>query len=133
MTEAIVQPQQPAAQPSACAEPEPQLKTGQRYKCHTCHTILYESELVGEKKTCPDCGESFSHLQKMCRLDHCNCSHEITSGIAYCPECGMPVCKECGCHDVIQVSRVTGYMSTVQSWNNAKQAEFRDRIRYTAT
>ncbi len=127
MTEAVAQ-QQPT-QPIACAETKPETKTGQKYKCHTCHTILYESELVGDNKTCPECGEIFSHLQKMCKLDHCNCTHEVITKIAYCPECGMPICPECGCHDVVQISRVTGYLQDVSGWNAGKQQELKDRRR----
>jgi hypothetical protein len=69
-----------------------------KYKCHTCHLIIDETP-------CPVCGEE--HLVIMCPLDNCHCSHEIISGIAYCPLCGDPVCPECGSHDVGQISRVT--------------------------
>jgi hypothetical protein len=117
---------------TACAEIKPELKVDEpRYKCHTCHTIQKESDLVGEKKTCPDCGEQFAHLQKMCRLDHCHCTHEVIIGIAHCPECGQPICPECGCHDVVQISRVTGYLQDVSGWNAGKQQELKDRTRMT--
>lgn len=121
----------PQAYPSACAESEPVKKEGQKYKCHTCHHILYESELVGDGKVCPECGEKFSHLEKMCRLDHCHCSHEVVTKIAYCPECHQPICPECGSHDVVQVSRVTGYLQDVSGWNAGKQQELKDRRRLT--
>lgn len=100
----------------------------QKYKCFTCFTIFKESDLTEDNK-CPVCGEI--HIQKMCKLDHCNCTH-ITpmAKIAYCPECGSPICPECGSHDVIQVSRVTGYLSTVDNWNAGKIAEFKDRHKY---
>jgi hypothetical protein len=104
-----------------------QPKEIQKYKCHTCFTILKESDLADSKK-CPICGEI--HLEKMCRLDHCDCTHDVMTGIKYCPECGQPICPECGCHDVIQISRVTGYLSTVKNWNNGKKQEFKDRHRY---
>jgi anaerobic ribonucleoside-triphosphate reductase len=94
-----------------------------RYKCHSCHLIV-------DRDPCPNCGGK--DLEIMCPLDHCGCGHEISSGIKYCPLCGRPICVEdgCYCHDVIQISRVTGYLSTVENWNLAKQAELKDRHRY---
>ena len=92
----------------------------QRYKCHTCHTIV-------NVNPCPVCGET--HLEKMCELDHNHCHHEIIAGIAYCPRCGQAMCPECGSHDVTQVSRVTGYLSDVSGWNEAKRQELKDRVR----
>ena len=93
-----------------------------KYKCHTCHLIVDETP-------CPNCGDT--HLQVMCPLDHCHCSHEIISTIEYCPLCGAPVCPECGSHDVVQISRVTGYLQEVSGWNAGKQQELKDRVRYT--
>lgn len=108
--------------------PEPKKIEVQRYKCHTCFTILKESDLTDDNK-CPECGEI--HLEKMCWLDHCDCTHTTPMAkIAYCSECGQPICPECGCHDVIQVSRVTGYLANVESFNNGKKQELKDRHRY---
>jgi hypothetical protein len=95
-----------------------------RYKCHTCHYIV-------DKNPCPNCGET--KLEIMCPLDHCRCSHEIMAGIEYCKLCGQAICPECGSHDVSQVSRVTGYLSDVGGWNNAKRQELKDRERYSVT
>lgn len=95
-----------------------------RYKCHTCHYIVDETP-------CPNCGET--HLEVMCPLDHCHCSHHIIERIDYCPLCGKAVCPECGTHDVTQVSRVTGYLADVAGWNAGKQQELKDRVRYTIT
>ena len=95
-----------------------------RYKCHTCHLIV-------DASTCPNCGEA--HLQILCPLDHCHCAHEIVTGIEYCPLCGAAVCPECGSHDVVQISRVTGYLQDVSGWNAGKQQELKDRVRYTVT
>jgi anaerobic ribonucleoside-triphosphate reductase len=67
----------------------------------------------------------------MCPLDHCHCTHEIISGIEYCPLCGKAVCPECGSHDVTQISRVTGYLQDVSGWNASKQQELKDRMRYS--
>jgi anaerobic ribonucleoside-triphosphate reductase len=95
-----------------------------RYKCHTCHMIIE----LESKIECPNCGET--HLQPMCELDHiCNCPEEVTSGILFCSKCKQPMCP-CGSHDVVQISRVTGYLSDVGGWNKAKLAELKDRSRY---
>ena len=40
-------------------------------------------------------------------------------------------CPECGSHDVVQISRVTGYLQEVSGWNAGKQQELKDRARYT--
>jgi len=93
-----------------------------RYKCHTCHLIV-------DTVPCPRCGEE--HLEIMCPLDHCQCSHEIITNIEYCPLCGEAVCPECGSHDVIQISRITGYLQDVTGWNAGKQQELKDRKRYS--
>ncbi len=118
---------------------ETQVAEPPRFKCFTCHNILDTEHLVGEKKnTCPVCGEM--HLQEMCRIDHCHCSHPIAPGIAYCPICKEAICpvideatgEPCGCHDVTQISRVTGYLQDVSGWNAAKQQELKDRVRHDA-
>ena len=51
--------------------------------------------------------------------------------VAYCPVCGNPYCPECGNHHVLQLSRITGYLSDVSGWNSAKKQELKDRKRYT--
>lgn len=102
-----------------------------RYKCHTCHHFFDESSLSGTGKRCPKCGEIFKHLEKMCCLDHNHCQHETMGKIDYCPICKLPICPECGTHDVLQISRVTGYLQDVSGWNNAKRQELKDRVRYS--
>lgn len=97
----------------------------QRYKCHTCHTIV----CVNKDEPCPLCNESFNHLIKMCPNDNCTCTHEITMALAYCPICNEAMCPICGCHDVAQISRVTGYLQDVGGWNIAKRQELKDRQR----
>ncbi|MBP8676317.1 MAG: oxidoreductase, partial [Methanoculleus sp.] len=37
----------------------------------------------------------------------------------------------CGSHDVMQISRVTGYLQDVAGWNAGKQQELKDRVRYS--
>jgi hypothetical protein len=58
------------------------------------------------------------------------CSREMVPNTEACLLCGKPMCPDCGNHVVEQLSRVTGYMSTVSSWNEAKKQEFEDRKRY---
>ena len=91
-----------------------------KWNCHTCKTII-------EEEPCPVCGETFLELR--CEVDHlCTCADEISEGLKYCPLCNKPVCP-CGCHDVSQVSRVTGYLAEVSGMNMGKQQEVRDRVR----
>lgn len=106
----------------SCKEEIPE--SDRKYKCHTCHLIVDESP-------CPACGDVNPEI--MCPLDNCDCSHEITATIEYCPLCGESVCPECGCHDVVQISRVTGYLQDVSGWNAGKQQELKDRQRYSVT
>lgn len=91
-----------------------------RWKCMKCFHIV-------DASPCPLCGDT--HVVEMCPLDHCNCHHEIITKIEYCPICGNAICPECGCHDVVQVSRVTGYLADVAGFNNGKKAELKDRKR----
>lgn len=111
---------------------EPTPETELRWKCHTCKSFFYDRYLVmtdDGKKHCPGCGET--HLVKMCRLDHADCTHiDPIAKIAYCPECGQPMCPECGCHDVLTISRVTGYLQDVSGWNAGKKQELKDRHRW---
>jgi len=97
-----------------------------RFKCHTCYTIFGEDDRI--EGNCPICGEKF--IQKMCPLDHlCNCGSENSVGMIICPQCGEPTCP-CGSHDVVVISRVTGYLSDVNGWNAGKRQELKDRTRY---
>jgi anaerobic ribonucleoside-triphosphate reductase len=41
----------------------------------------------------------------------------------------MPVCP-CGSHDVVGITRVTGYMQDLAGMNEGKQREIKDRKRY---
>lgn len=56
--------------------------------------------------------------------------HDVIPGIVFCPECGAPCCPTCGRHSVVQLSRVTGYVSSVGGWNEGKKQELKDRVRY---
>ena len=99
-----------------------------KYKCYVCKIIVDEQDLVDS--ACPVCMTT-AGLQKMCARDHCYCPHEVIETVAYCPECGQPICPECGTHDVVVISRVTGYLQEVGGWNSGKQQELKDRARYT--
>lgn len=94
-----------------------------RYKCYKCSLIINTPE-------CPEC-HTTDMVKPMCKIDHCHCGHDVVATIAYCPECGEAMCPICGCHDVVQVSRVTGYLQDVAGWNAAKAQELKDRTRYT--
>jgi len=54
-------------------------------------------------------------------------------GIAFCEICGEPVCPVCGAHDVVQLSRITGYIQDVSGWNAGKRKELELRRRYTVS
>lgn len=97
-----------------------------RYKCYNCFIIFNDSDV------CPQCNDR-SFVEEMCEKDHCKCSHEVMETIAYCEECGRAMCPICRCHDVMQISRVTGYLQDVAGWNAAKRQELKDRTRYEVT
>jgi len=97
-------------------------------KCNNCKLIFEDVSLIEDYHgCCPVCGE---FLADSCPLDVPDCTHTNVSGIAMCPECGSFICPICGGHHVDVISRVTGYLSPVDSWNNGKKQELKDRVRY---
>jgi hypothetical protein len=122
-TRVIEQVIEPIVKPLLNEDPINQI----RWKCYTCYTVLNNNQLVDNK--CPSCGEV--HLEKMCELDHVHCTHDIVAGLKYCVTCGKPICpvEGCNCHNVFQISRVTGYLANLESFNLGKRAEVRDRVR----
>lgn len=101
----------------------------QRWSCYTCH-LHFELPKTEKEPKCPECGEV--HIKKRCPADPeggCKCLQSINPGVKYCEICGKEICPICGDHDVAQVSRVTGYLSDVAGWNNAKKQELKDRVR----
>ncbi len=99
----------------------------ERYKCHVCKLILNAEDL--EEKMCPQCGHE---PDIMCEDDCiCHCAYDTKAGMEYCDKCGEPKCPTCGSHDVVQLSRVTGYLQEVGGYNLGKQQEVKDRKRYT--
>ena len=97
-----------------------------RYKCFTCNLIIDELSLVDVN--CPNCNIDLA-LKPMCSRDNITCNHDIVDSLAYCPDCGEPMCPICGCHDVSQISRITGYMGDVAGFNAGKAQELKDRHR----
>jgi ribonucleoside-triphosphate reductase len=39
-------------------------------------------------------------------------------------------CPSCGSTQIRRIRRITGYLSTVDRFNDAKQAELRDRVKH---
>ena len=112
-----------------------------RYKCFVCKLVIKSEDTVPvksrvktgpwtEEMVIPGCPECHNPVVPMCPRDHTHCTHDIISGIAYCPDCGEAMCPICGSHDVAQISRVTGYLQEVGGWNAGKQQELKDRTRY---
>lgn len=97
-------------------------------KCTSCFTMsIPDIEVLGG--ACPVC--SAQSLKMQCIEDHvCSCTFEIQPGVHYCPKCGKPICL-CGSHNVEVISRITGYLSSLEGWNSAKQQELKDRNRVT--
>lgn len=97
-------------------------------KCELCKIILDETDLIDEK--CPECGQK---PVLMCKNDRGICSHpgEDQFGVLlYCPLCGALCCPVCGCHDVMALSRITGYIQDIGGFNAAKAQEVKDRMHY---
>lgn len=103
-------------------------KADRTYRCRLCLTAGIPHQALVDGEACPVCGET-TGLAIRCPLDH-PCPHDVVERIAYCPLCGEPVCPTCGGHDVMQISRVTGYLQDVAGWNAGKQQELKDRQRY---
>lgn len=68
-------------------------------------------------------------VQKWIECNNKGCGKEMVAGITTCPICGAYVCPECMNHSCIPLSRVTGYISSVDRWNASKQAELADRVK----
>jgi hypothetical protein len=98
------------------------IDTPKEYKCDRCYHIVTVSDV------CPVCGNT--NLTEMCPNDTCNCTHSPMGGIAFCDICGEPVCPTCGSHDVLQLSRITGYVQDTKGWNAGKREELKLRHRY---
>lgn len=118
------------------------------HKCGKCHYVFDISHggqlnILTILRTrsyvyCPNCLERDSEL--ICKVDaysiflklkgkKCR-TGEIIAGADICPVCNRSLCPQCMNHNVIALSRVTGYMSDIGGWNHAKRQELLDRQRY---
>lgn len=60
----------------------------------------------------------------------------INFPIDECRDCGVSgiidsSCVSCGSDDIRRIRRITGYLSTIDRFNDAKQAELADRVKHT--
>lgn len=100
------------------------------YYCENCNLGYIDERHLADDRKCPDCG---TELAFHCSEDKpCHCPKIIHDTIAYCEVCGHAICPSCGCHDVAQISRVTGYLNDVAGFNEGKKQELKDRTRYNA-
>jgi anaerobic ribonucleoside-triphosphate reductase len=119
------------------------------HKCHHCNYIFDTMKggmaniltilRYGSFAYCPRCGEKDPEL--MCKVDAYsiilglkgkNCRKgEVMAGTDLCPVCNRSACPNCWNHDVVSLSRVTGYVQDINGWNNGKRQELKDRQRYT--
>lgn len=79
-------------------------------------------DLINDPEACP--------LHIWVQHNHAKCPNRFVALTGFCPICGNPCCPDCMNHKVDQISRVTGYLSTVSGWGSAKTQEFKDRHRH---
>lgn len=118
------------------------------FKCHNCKNIfnIYSEGLLvfmalapKDNIICPNCKTSNAEL--MCRVDvYSTClqlsglkcrDSSVINGTDICVICQHPICPRCFNHNVLSLSRVTGYLSDISGWNAAKKQELMDRKRYS--
>jgi rubrerythrin len=118
------------------------------YKCHHCHLVfnIHQGGMANILTIlkghwiafCPECGQNDSEC--ICKVDlysiylklqgkKCR-TGEIIAGTELCPVCNRGLCPQCMNHNVIALSRVTGYMGDVNGWNNGKKEELKNRQHY---
>jgi hypothetical protein len=102
-----------------------------RYKCLKCLLYIDEEDLNENK--CPVCnGIIGEDVIEACVNDHpCTCGVDSHASVVFCEICGQPICPGCGSHDVVAISRVTGYLQEVNGFNAGKKQELKDRNRHT--
>jgi hypothetical protein len=116
------------------------------YKCMCCNYIFDTSQggyanilmILRGHAYCPRCGMKNPEL--MCKVDAYSvvlklkgfkCGNgDIVAGAELCPVCNRSFCPKCHNHSVVALSRVTGYVQSVDGWNNGKKQELKDRQRY---
>ena len=96
-----------------------------RYKCHTCYYILNQPQL--KEGRCPICGEK--QLEPMCPIDNVDFIKDIHESIEICPLCDKPIDPITHNHNVVAITRVTGYLQDFSGFNAGKQQEVKDRVR----
>jgi hypothetical protein len=107
--------------------------SGIMLKCTSCYEVVRDTDVTsfggkdGKQPICSDCG---LEMVPLCPEDHkCTCVESVHAGVKYCPACGDPICPGCGAHNVMVLSRVTGYMQDLAGWNTSKRQELKDRHR----
>lgn len=117
------------------------------FKCYKCKAIfdIYSGGLpvlmaLSNKNgiICPECKSDSTEL--VCKVDAYsvylklkgfNCRKGVLiNGADICPLCKTSMCPECGNHNVVSWSRITGYLNDISGWNMAKKQELMDRKRY---
>jgi anaerobic ribonucleoside-triphosphate reductase len=117
------------------------------FKCHSCMTIfdifshgipVMMALCDKEHILCPECKSDKTEL--ICKVDAYSIylklngficrKGKLMSGVSICPVCNTPICPQCFNHNVVSLSRVTGYIQDVSGWNVGKKQELKDRKRY---
>jgi ribonucleoside-triphosphate reductase len=118
------------------------------YDCDPFEKIDIESQLTGLSNagciTYVEVGEvPYNNIDAIEKLVDYAMEHDIpyfaiNLKISQCHDCGERIwdlsldkCPKCGCEKIDQLGRVTGYLSTtVEHFNKAKQAEFKNRTNH---
>jgi len=118
------------------------------YECDPFEKIDIESQLTSLSNagciTYVEVGEvPYNNIDAIEKLVDYAMEHDIpyfaiNLKISQCHECGERIwdlsldkCPKCGCDKIDQLGRVTGYLSTtVEHFNKAKQAEFKNRTNH---
>ena len=89
-------------------------------------------ELDGDPVKNLDAFESVVRFMKEVGIGYGSINHPIDT----CRKCGhrgviYSKCPVCGSDDILRMRRITGYLTgSLESWNSAKQAEERDRVKH---
>ncbi len=98
----------------------------------------FDCRCVHNKEVCPECKsdknivlceKQATHIFKTVRKEIPTHDH-LVSGVKLCEVCKKPICPICDAHDVVALSRITGYISSISGWGEGKLAELKDRKRY---
>ena len=118
------------------------------YKCNPFEKIDIESQLTGLSNAgCityvelnDNCYYNIDAIEKIVdyAMEHDIPYFALNMSILQCSNCGeriwdssLECCPKCGCDKIDKLGRVTGYLSTtVEHFNKAKQAEFKNRTKH---